>query len=60
MSDSIEFHDVLAAVAKFSPDQVVHLRAALDSHDPATAVLAALDGLIGPDGAARAARLAGP
>src|SRR5690349_13023128 len=49
MSDSIGFQAVLAAVANFSPDQVENLRAALDSHDPATAVLAALNGLVGAD-----------
>jgi len=49
MSDSIGFHAIVAAVAKFSPDQVENLRAALDSHDPAAAILAALNGLIGPE-----------
>src|SRR6188768_590459 len=49
MSDSIGFQAIVAAVAKFSPDQVESLRAAMDSHDPATAVLAVLDGLIGPE-----------
>lgn len=49
MTDEISVETVLGAVSRFSPDQVAHLLRALESASSEDAVLAALEGLVGPE-----------
>ena len=49
MIEEISFEAVLGAVSRFSPDQVAQLRRALEAATSEEAVLAALEGLIGPE-----------
>src|SRR5918911_5710954 len=49
MTETIRFETVLGAVSRFSPDQVAQLLRALDAVTSEDAVLAALEGLVGPD-----------